>query len=163
MWMSRFIVVVFFERPVVVETATLEVTKTKLMPRRTFSIQVSANTIDCWGIWFRELNRLKKMRFSPDRGGIGGGAHAGVCGISTKASWRAKVDIFLVERDFQVLKILQSKLWYFWHLQSSTQMLPQEKSRPARASARSETAAYADTWNQNLLPKDPHFTFKRSS
>ena len=74
-----------------------------------------------------------------------------------------RLTFFLVKRDFQVLKILQSKLWYFWHLQSSTQMLPQEKSRPARASARSETAAYADTWNQNLLLKIPYFTFKPSS
>ena len=74
-----------------------------------------------------------------------------------------RLTFFLVERDFQFFKIQQRRLWYFWHLQSSTQMLPQEKSRPARASARSETAAYADTWNQNLLLKIPYFTFKRSS
>ena len=62
--------------------------------------------------------------------------------------------------------VLKSKGWqfqFFLILQNSAELLPQAKSRPARASARSETAAYADTWNQNLLLKIPYFTFKPSS
>ena len=63
-----------------VETATLEVTTKTLMLKPTFSIQVPPTSLILRDLMF------EKWISSPYRRGVGGGAHAGVCGISAKAS-----------------------------------------------------------------------------
>ena len=95
--------------PAVVGTATLEVTTKRLMLRRTFAIQLSPTSliasrgICCLRNGFVHLTEevsveelmleyVESVRRRPEE---------------------QRLTFFLVERDFQVLKILQSRLLYF--------------------------------------------------